>query len=54
MPTFKVNEMLKFKFDMTYFEVPDGQLKITSKFKKGSSRFRRFGNLSFINLFSKK
>ena len=23
-----------FKLDMTYFEVPDGQLKLTSKFKK--------------------
>ena len=23
-----------FQLDMTYFEVPDGQLKLTSKFKK--------------------
>ena len=39
-----------FKLDMTYFEVPDGQLKLASKLKK----LQQLGHLSFINLFQKK
>ena len=41
-----------FHVDMTYFEVQDGQLKLTSSLKKGSSTFGRLRNLSFVNLFS--
>ena len=43
-----------FKLDMTYFEVQNGQLKLTSMFKKGSSTFGRLGHLSCIKNFFKK
>ena len=42
-----------FQLDMTHFEVQNDQLKLTSDFKKGSSTFRMFGHLSFINQLSK-
>ena len=39
------NKYMVFKLDMIYFEVPNGQLKLTSMFKKRYQHFR------FINLF---
>ena len=42
-----------FKLDMTYFEVQDGRLKLTSMFKKGSSTFGRLGHLTFSIFFQK-
>ena len=39
-----------FQLVMIYFEVQDGQLRLTCKFKKTSSTFRRFGHLKKVTL----
>ena len=54
-PKTEPNHMVQgVQLDMIYFEVPNGQLKWTSMFKKSSSTFKRIRHFSFINQFSKK
>ena len=43
-----------FQLDMTYFEVQDGQLKLTSKFKKRQQHIREMGTFEFYQYFFKK
>ena len=43
-----------FQLDMTYFEVQDGKLKLTSKFKKRQQHIREMGTFEFYQYFFKK
>ena len=43
-----------FQLDMTYFEVQDGQLKLTSKFKKRLQHIQEMGTFEFNQSIFKK